>query len=460
MRNSIGSHVLPGLLAIVLASCSSGSVGDHQLHCSDGAEFCLVSCSLGCGTMSCGITEVAENQRLRFVFNNDVAAASVTGSSFSIRTSSGYSPEGQTIIDGNIVEFVPSMRIANGISTFGFQRNQTYTLSIAGDGSEGQVLTSSSGDRLTRGLACTITATRGIFDQDNAPPTAELIAPTNLTAAPTDTAIILRFSEVIDPSALSNIIGPSTPIRYTLRHSRLDPLTGERECDPSSQPIPIDGVLRIRVEQLDNKSVSVISLNPRFELPGESCVEVQVTADVRDVSGRPAVGSLHVFFTEPNPIGDLNLVETFPDETGLDPRVSGGTWDDGAYPAPLGGDGRHGSFSADLGDLFGPNSYEWNTDNFTIPSSNTISGQTEVVTDGKFYFTNMTLEANETIRFVGTNPAQILVRGPTRILGTIDVMECVKGFLYLRGQLTARRGVHIAGKPVSRDNSMGVSNFI
>jgi len=409
-------------LLLAFAGCTgSGATGSLHVHCADGASFCVVSCDLGCGTLGCAITEVAENQRLRFTFNQAIDASSVTGSSFSILTPQGVAPLGNSIISGNSIVFVPDITVVNGVGTFGFQRNESYIVSIAGGSSPGQLVRSVSGSQLARDLTCTIQATRGIIDEDNAPPMGELIGPTNLAAAPVDATIIVRFSEVVDTTPFLTAIGPSTPIQYTLRRSRLDPISGDRVCDPSTAPIQIEGVPSVRLEQHNGKNVSVIRVKPSFELPGESCIEVRVTGDVRDLSGRAAVPSLHVFFTEASQVGDLNFDETFQDESRLDQNISGGTWNNGARPAQLGGDGRHGTFAIELGDPVGLNTYEWDTSSFTIPATNTFNGQAQVVTNGQFFFTDMTLAANETLRFVGPIPPQIFVRGRTEIHGTIDV---------------------------------------
>ncbi|MEC7583074.1 MAG: Ig-like domain-containing protein [Planctomycetota bacterium] len=422
MRTSLRSYVSASLLTLVFASCSgSGSSGSLQINCSDGAPFCLVSCDLGCGSLGCSITEVAENQRLRFTFNQAVDPASVTGASFSIRTASGITPDGDAIVDGNSIIFQPTIRVVNGVGTFGFARNQTYILSIAGGSTPGQSVRSVSGIRLRQDLNCTITATRGIIDQDNAPPEGLLVNPVNVAAAPVDATIIVRFTEVIEATPFLTAVNPSTPIQYTLRRSRVDPVTGERECDPSTAPLQIEGLPSVRLEQYNGVLVTVVSLKPSFALPGESCIEVRVTGDVRDLSGRSAVPSLHVFFTEPSQVGDINFDEAFLDAQRLDQQVSGGTWSNGARPAQLGGDGRHGSFDPSIGDAVGTSAWRWNTDSFTIPAALTASGQAEPVTDGKFYFTDFILRAGETIRFVGSNPAQIYVRGRTEIHGTVNV---------------------------------------
>lgn len=418
LRSSV---VLIGSFAPFAACSGGGASGDVHIRCHDGSLFCLVSCDLGCGLAGCAITEIAENQRLRFVFNQPIAQNSVNGSSFSIRTSSGVAPEGDLRVDGNMIEFVPSIRVTNGVGTFGFQRNQSYMISIQGGPVPGQAVHSVAGDRLGRDFHCTVTATRGILDEDNAPPSATLIAPTNLQAAPLDATIVLRFSEVIDTTPFLVPLGPGTPIQYLLRRSRLDPVTNERDCDPSGSPISLDGFPRASLEQVNGRNVTVVSMKPTLALPGLSCVEVLVTGEVRDLSGRGAVPSRHVFFTEGGSISDQTIVETFTNDGRRDGAVSGGAWQNGARPALLGGDGRHGSFDATAGMPAGPSVYEWNTESQDIPAHLTRSGVIENVNDGRFFFSDFTLPAGVTVRFVGANPAQVFVRGRAEIMGRLEL---------------------------------------
>ena len=113
--------------------------------------------------------------------------------------------------------------------------------------------------------------------------------------------------------------------------------------------------------------------------------------------------------------------ETFQDGSQQEPVVSGGTWSGGARPGLVGGDGRHGSFDPTLGVAIGGNVFEWNTDLFVIPAASSLTGQEYTVTDGQFFFSDMTVEEGTTIRFTGSTPPVIRVRGDVEISGTIDI---------------------------------------
>ena len=421
--------VLSGLSAMFFAGCSGGSsaTGDAGIgatvRCPSGDSFCVISCDLGCTSTACSITQIAENQPLRFTFNQSINSLSVNNGSFSIRTASGESPDGATLVDGRTVTFVPLISVSNGISSFGFRRNQAYVITLV-DGALG--VKSSSGATLRESFSCTVTATQGIQDADAAAPRAVLVAPANLTAAPIDSTIVIRFSEVIDSTAFLQPISASTPIRYVLRRSRLPVGSLVRECNVDSEAIQLEGLPVVQLENVNGRPVTTISLRPTLALPGVACVEITVTSDVRDISGRGAEEITFRFITAASASTDTLLTEPFLNETRMDPDVSGGTWSNGARPAPLGGDGRHGSFNPLNGVDVGAGIYQWNLDGdpagsgFTIPGSQTFDGLPAVVTDSQFFFSDFVVPAGTTVRFSGTNPVRIYVRGKVEINGRIQ----------------------------------------
>ena len=88
--------------------------------------------------------------------------------------------------------------------------------------------------------------------------------------------------------------------------------------------------------------------------------------------------------------------------------------------ADIGGDGRLGEFDVTIGRRIGPDSYEWNTDDMTIPGRLTRSGQPERITNGVFAFSRFFLPLNTTLKLVGSRPAVFLSTSTVQILGTID----------------------------------------
>ncbi|MBK8096456.1 MAG: hypothetical protein IPK26_05070 [Planctomycetes bacterium] len=410
-----------GLFVLALSGCSGGGndpAGQVQVRCANGDAFCLISCDLGCTQAGCAVTEIAENQRLRFTFSQVIDPTSINQSAFAIRTLAGSAPDGDYQVAGNTVTFVPRIRVTNGISTFGFLRNESYVLTLAGGTTASQGIRSRSGDRLAREFSCTVVASRGIIDEDARQPSGELVAPTDLGAAPLDATIVVRFSELIDASPFVGGVNAGTPIQYQLRRSR--EIGGVRECDRTSAAVLLEGVPRVTVEQVNNKSVTVVSLKPNVNLPGLACVEVHITSDVRDLAGNPATPSSYQFFTRPRDGGPFEFLEPFANPGRMDTLISSGTWNGGARPGQIGGDGRHGSFNPANGNAVGPNVYEWNTDSQLIPASQTLDNVDATVTDGKFYFTDFVLPPGTTVRFFGNNPAQIFVRGKIEVGGTLE----------------------------------------
>jgi len=75
---TLGFLLLP--LAVVGCSGSSDDTATVQFRCAGGQSFCIVSCDLGCSQTGCAITEIAENQPLKFTFNDTIAKSSVNGS--------------------------------------------------------------------------------------------------------------------------------------------------------------------------------------------------------------------------------------------------------------------------------------------------------------------------------------------------------------------------------------------
>ena len=73
MRNALSILLFTG--AVLFAGCSSGG-GDSstslRIRCLGGQSFCIISCDLGCSQTGCAVTEIAENQALRFKFSDAV----------------------------------------------------------------------------------------------------------------------------------------------------------------------------------------------------------------------------------------------------------------------------------------------------------------------------------------------------------------------------------------------------
>ena len=416
MRNAL--PILFFIAALVFTSCGGSGDASSSLRipCPGGQAFCVSECDLGCTGTAFSITEIAENQRIRFRFSEAVDPQSVNGASISIRTASGVAPAGDFQVSGSEVVFVPAVTTLNGVSSFGFQRNESYIITLAGGSSIAQSVKNLSGDGLSQEISGTVVASRGILDEDQQPPTVELVAPTNLVNAPVNPTIVLRFSELIDTTPLQVPLGQASPIRVVLRGQLPSGL-----CDSEAEGTALAGLPQLSTELVGQREVTVVTFTPSVQLPGKSCITVRVTADLRDLSGRSATPAKFVILTQEGASTPIEITESFQDASQQEPLVSGGVWGGGARPGVIGGDGRHGSFDPLLGVPIGGNVFEWNTDLFVIPQSSSLTGQEYTVTDGQFFFTDFVIPEGTTIRFSGSIPPVIRVRGDVEIAGSIDI---------------------------------------
>ncbi|MBL8729161.1 MAG: hypothetical protein JNM25_12060 [Planctomycetes bacterium] len=414
-------RLLSGLLLLGAAACSTGTTDDTadvRVRCINGDAFCVISCDLGCGQTGCSVTEIAENQKLRWVFSDRIDPASVNGASVSIRTTTGVVPDGDLLVKDRELTFAPRVRTVNGVSTFGFLRNESYVITL-GDAASGQGVRSISGAGLKRQVSCTVLVSRGIQDEDQLPPTVELVAPANTVGVPLQPTVVLRFSELIDTTALQGALSASSPVQFLLKGTTS--VGGSLVCDSLQAGTALQGIPVLSTERVGDRDVTVLSFTVPLELPGNACLTVNVTADVRDLSGRQGVPASFELLTTSGTSQPITVTETFGNSNNQDLSVSSSAWNAGARPGLIGNDGRHGSFDVALGVPKGGGTYEWNTDSFVIPAARSLTGLEYLVTDGKFYFSDFVLPENTTLKFVGTVPPQIWVRGSADIRGTIDI---------------------------------------
>jgi hypothetical protein len=404
---------VPWLLgAALLGACSGG--GTTGLV---GAKtFRIDSCNLGCTQSGCNISDIAPNQPIIFTFSQNVDPSTVNSATLSFRTSSGAEPVGVYLVNGNLVTFSPQVLISGGATFFGFQTNQTYTLTIRAGGSGPDVLRSTSGDALVADFVCTIRVTKKVVDLDGNPPRGRLAVPTAASNVKRTTDIVVEFSELID--GLPFLAPPvEQPLRVMLSRTRLE--NGQRVCDPNAQRTLIEGTWNVVNDEAASRTTCRF-LNP-VELPGHICVAVEVTSRIKDLAGTPAEPQTFQFVTEPSDLTDRTIEENFKNDLQLDRQSSGGDWrDQKAEPAQLGGDGLLGDFDYRHGtEILKDQLYEWSTVDQLIPKDATQSGQNERVTDGVFRFGSFVLPRGVTVRFVGKNPARIHVRGFMDVQGTL-----------------------------------------
>ena len=93
MRNALS--LLFFIAALALSGCGGGGDASSSLRlpCPGGQAFCVSECDLVVTGGGFSITEIAENQRIRFLFSDEVDPQTVNGASISIRTATGVAPQ-------------------------------------------------------------------------------------------------------------------------------------------------------------------------------------------------------------------------------------------------------------------------------------------------------------------------------------------------------------------------------
>ncbi|MCA8963660.1 MAG: Ig-like domain-containing protein [Planctomycetes bacterium] len=402
----------------VLAGC--GSSGSSTGGATIGGVMALSQCSLGCSSTGCLRTDIATNEIIILQFTDNVDPSTVNSSSIQFRTASGQQPVGEFFVNGNQVEFLPTVLISGQQTFYGFSPGETYTMTIVGGENQNAVVRSTSGKAFAQQLSCTLVSNQGIIDHNGVPPRASLLQPNagQLLNAPRDTLIRLEFNEIIDSTPFT---AGNSPVIFTVRRTR-EAQGGGRECDVGSQPLTLAGSQRLDY-QLDT---SILTFTPAAELPPNVCIEVNVTNGVVDLSGKPAQPQTFQFLTEEVPLIEIPLTEEFNNDVFRDPDASASTWAGGvATFAKIGGDGRHGTFfvelGQDLGVVFGKRTYQINTDNTVIPAEQSVTGSPVAVTDGRFYFDTMVVPSDVRITFSGNNPPVFTVVGRLQIDGELNV---------------------------------------
>ena len=408
----------------ILAGCSGGSatVGAANFSCSGTSvrALCLHNCNLGCSATGCLRTDIAQNEILVLQFTDDVDPSTVDSTTIRLRTASGAPPVGEFFVNGNQVEFVPTLLLSGGQTFFGFRPGETYSLTIPGGEDETNTVRSTSGYRFKEAFTCTLIASQGIQDLNGVPPSATLVSPSAnlLTAAPLDTVIQLEFNEMVDVTPFLS----GSPVTFDVRRTRPGP--NGPECDSNSQPLTLPGTPRLSFDPA--RGISILTYTPQANLPSNVCVEINVTSAVVDLSGKPAQPQTFSFLTIVLPLVEQDITEDFDDDQFLDRDLSGGTWSGGiASFAKIGGDGRHGTFDPTvgnyLGSINGKHTYEINCDSTTIPAENTLTGSPIAITDGRFFFAKFVVPADHRLVFLGGSPPIVTVAGKIDVLGEIDV---------------------------------------
>jgi hypothetical protein len=414
-------------LSVVASACSGGSSPSSValIECRASGEnvFCLTTCNLGCSSAGCSINKIAQNEEIYLTFSQAVDPFSVPPyrSSILLRTPSGEEPRGDWSVLANQVTFRPSVLISGASTFFGFKPNETYSLHMPAGAEEPDVVSSLSGDRLTNQITCSLNI-GGIRDLNQVCPSAKLIQPTNTVNVPLATIIVIEFNEIIDPSIFDGITPETSPIRYVVSPTAV--VGGEKVCNTSAPGVILPGLPRVTIDQARGRTIATYV--PQEPLPADKCVQVEITAKVRDLAGVPACAHILSFITVDQGRVEQGNREDFANSQYLDTKLSAGTWGGGSLTfSPIGGNGVLGAFEPSHGrDITASGSttavYEWDTDSQLIPGAYTNTGKDIWVTDGRFFFASMEIPDGVEVHFVGSNPARIWVRGAVVVGGLLS----------------------------------------
>lgn len=403
-------------LALLLSACAGGngkpSTGDTR-QCGEAGAFCLTSCSVGCREDGCAIGEIAQNQRLRFQFSQPVDPSTVGLDTISLKTPEGSQADGEFIVEDAVITFIPEIRRIGAQTFFGFASNEEYLLTLPGRDSPFS-LRSTAGDPLTETVTCSLRSTLGVVDLDASPPRASVLAPSVVDDLPADTTFVLTFSEVLDPSPFTrNPSGSEAPIQF-----RLLTLLDGGDCESGVETAElIDG--RLTVEENLVADSTMVTFRPNQLLPTNRCVEVSVTGTVRDLSGRPADRQVFRFTTRAVQRDEFIALEEFADTTQFDAERSAGAWGGGSLTFfSIGGDGRNGDFDYERG------FYDTAADEWVIDTDAPWIGDADALVEnngssGIYHFTRFVIPEGIRVRFRGSLPARIHVRGTCQIDGEL-----------------------------------------
>lgn len=424
-------HSVGLLLVLVITGfgCSPGGsdpgevVAAPSITCSAPGTFCMVSCNLGCTSGGgCSILDVPTNRDLVFEFSAPIDPASVDKETAQLRGGGSTPAAGQWYVDGSTLRFVPQMITVEGQISFGLVAGETYKVLVRGVDSGLSGLRATDGRALGDSLQCVVRASLGMVDGNGTAPVALLSQPSSPLNAPLGTTIAFEFDERLDPNPFVNATPGNEPIRLSLRGTQAAPgLPGVRLCDPNGDLVELDAQLQLINDPVQDRAT--VTITPSGALPPVSCVQIEITDLVLDLVGTAAIPATFEFVTEDDLGGAPAIVFDFEDSQFLDDESSASTWSGGfARFAKVGGDGSLGSFDPTDGNEVEPGVFAFNTDSQMISAKDDalLDVPTEV-TDGIFRFSRFEIPVGTTVRFFGSQPAQILVRGDAQIDGVLDL---------------------------------------
>ncbi len=458
-----------------LASCGGGGGGSSGLGA---AGMSIVSCSLGCSNsasnpgsqVSCGVTDVYLNQEIRVEFTSDVNLNSVTNNTFQVvEAGTGKTPPGTFATDPGeprVLIYRPQLTFDSaGNPIFGLTADKTYFFKIPGRVLDplGPYILNTIGQPNSSRLQCTLVASRGVFDAnpgrplvritvdrvtgydaDGNPNSFEFNVPANgASDVYRNSDVRLVFDDVMNPGTLANpVTGTSNFIKVSV-----DP---DGDTTDTTDLVPLLGAFSLTIDQ--SALQTTVVFRPSSGLPSSGSgplprkVLVELLSTISDLGGNLLLNpGITIFTPEHINFAPVDITETFDDTIQEDSVKTCSAWGGGQLgTGPGGGSGRLGELVVFPGQVLELNTDAEDFAAITNPAGfnpvNVIDAPVPLlVTGGVFEFSRLRVDAGSILRFRGSNPARVYVRGEAVIQGLID-MNGRSGVLHASDSLPGGAG--------------------
>jgi hypothetical protein len=489
--------LLVSALALAAASCGGGGGGGTQNPTSSGMS--ILSCSLGCrdsitnpgALLSCTETEIEVNREIRLTFSNAIDQLTVSPSSFQVtHIDSGQTPPGAFSFDPadpRVLIFRPILTFDSaGNANVGLLPDEEYSIVVPGTAIDttGPFIRSRGGTANQNRMQCLVRASQGVLDarpgRPNVTVTLDTVDQRDVDGNPisfnTDvpaagaidayrnTAVRMVFDDVMDPATVANpVTRQSTTIRFFV--------DADGDTTDRTDQVLLGGTFTPSIDQQALTTTVIFQPSDGFPSGGHGLAPRRIVLEflpqVADLGGnRLNNPGLIVFTPEVIDFQPIDLSEEFGDTLLEDSVRSGSAWGGGRLgTGPGGGSGRLGDLvvlpgqvvelNTDSEDFSGLNAVNFNPIN-VIDRSGPV-----VVDGGLFEFSRLRVDSGGTLRFRGSNPVRLYVRGEAVIQGRVDISG-QSGTLHVSNSLVggpetaSGAGGGVGGKGGTRPDGQGL----
>lgn len=438
-----------------VAGCGSGGGGSSGLGSGMSIQSCSLSCSDSAGSpgaqVSCGVTNVKVNQEVRVTFSSAVDPVSVTNNTFQmVELGTGKTPAGTFALDSNdprVLIYRPQLTFdSTGNPIFGLNEGRSYQLKIPGVVLDplGPHIRNLIGTPNTSRLQCTLVAA-GIADPKPGRPrvtiTVDVVTGYDANGEPNAfafnrpaqnatnvyraSAVRMVFDDVMNPATLANPVTSSSSFIRAF-------VDADGNLSTSSDRVRIAGTFSVTIDQASLRTTVIFT--PSGGLPSSGAdplnlrrTVIDLSAQIADIGGQLLVNPGTTSFTSEQIPQDLLVVtEQFPDDSGQDAARSGDAWGNGVLtPGVGGGSGRLGDLIVAPGAIVELDTDSEDFSGLELEAFNPVNvidrPANLVITDGTFEFARLRVDSGGVLRFKGSKPARLFVRGEAQISGVIDV---------------------------------------